>query len=542
LTVKAASPSPIAEMSSRIAVKPRADVVAPLALAPEALAPTTPPLEPSMASTLTARVPWVVVLLLIYAGGVCSLVARLAFQQWTVRRLARRTTALDTDEWQRLLDDCAKQLGVGPGVRLRRSPDSMTPLAAGVWQPTIVVPAVADTWSDAARRAVLLHELAHVARRDCLTQLAAAFACALYWIHPGSWWLARRLRFERELACDDLVLSTGADAHEYAGHLLELAYTLRGQPAPSLAVGMAAQRQLETRIVALLDAACDRSAVSRRSRVAALAVFVALIVPIAASTARTVSASDEALASPSRHAAPAISREFVARLFTAEYWRHTAAEQLARLADQLKYLREMRQLGYSMADADVIFKLRQHGVTPEYVRALAAEGLSELSTDDLLIAAGHGISAEYVSDLKGLGYRSLDIAALARMRSYGVDGDFIRELRAFGYQWSMDDLAKARSHGLEPDYLLALSSLGYEGLTLDRLILLLSHGVDPSFIRALQELGYGDLTPEALVTLRSHGVTATRVKTANDEAGIRLTVEQLSKRASHGWRPQVAKE
>jgi beta-lactamase regulating signal transducer with metallopeptidase domain len=45
----------------------------------------------------------------------------------------------------------------------------------------------------------LLHELAHIARRDCLTQLRASVVAALYWPHPGAWWLARRLRIEREL-------------------------------------------------------------------------------------------------------------------------------------------------------------------------------------------------------------------------------------------------------------------------------------------------------------------------------------------------------
>jgi beta-lactamase regulating signal transducer with metallopeptidase domain len=79
----------------------------------------------------------------------------------------------------------------------------------GTWRCGIVVPATAETWSDDRRRAVLLHELAHIARHDCLTQLLAAVACALYWVHPGVWWTAHRLRRERERASDDRVLATG---------------------------------------------------------------------------------------------------------------------------------------------------------------------------------------------------------------------------------------------------------------------------------------------------------------------------------------------
>ena len=55
----------------------------------------------------------------------------------------------------------------------------------GTWRPTLVLPASADAWTDDRRRAVLLHELAHVARRDCFVQRLASLACALYLAAPG---------------------------------------------------------------------------------------------------------------------------------------------------------------------------------------------------------------------------------------------------------------------------------------------------------------------------------------------------------------------
>jgi beta-lactamase regulating signal transducer with metallopeptidase domain len=475
--------------------------------------------------------------LLLYASGALLLTVRLLVDRFAVRCFARRAVELHAPEWETLFRECVNRFGVHGQVRLLQSSERTTPIAIGIRHRAIVLPAVAGAWPDALRRAVLLHELAHVARRDCLTQTAAAFACALYWIHPGSWWLARRLRIERELACDDLVLAAGTDACDYAGHLLELAYTLRGHGAPALAVGMAAPRQLEARMLALLDRARNRATPTRLRLAVTLAIFTTLIVPIAAATASNAQSAGAASASEPTPDARDGGPELLRRVLSVEYWRQTAAEQLARLADQMNYLSEMRQLGYSVADVDVLFRLRQHGVTPEYVRALAAEGLSGLSTDDLLTAVSHGISADYVRDLKSLGYQPLGIAALTRLRSHGIDGDFIRELSAVGFtRLSIDDLVRSRSHGISPEYIRELQALGYRP-SLDALVLLRSHGVETMYIRELQALGYADLTPEALAALRSHGVTTAQVQSANERAGMRLSVGQLTALASHGWRP-----
>ena len=223
---------------------------------------------------------WVALLPSLYVAGVLLLLIRLVHQQWMVRRLAQRAIAIEVSDpqWTDLLFDCATQMGVRRPVRLLRSLERSMPMAFGVWRPSVLIPAVADTWSEDRRRAVLLHELAHIARRDCLTQAMAATACAVYWIHPGVWWIAHRLRVERELACDDRVLRAGARAREYAEHLLELAYTLGGYRAPALVVAMARRRHVEGRMLAVLDAARNRATPPLRGRMAGVAITAALLV------------------------------------------------------------------------------------------------------------------------------------------------------------------------------------------------------------------------------------------------------------------------
>ena len=155
------------------------------------------------------------------------------------------------------------------------------PMVFGTRVPTIVLPVAADAWSQDRRRAVFLHELAHVARYDCLTQLAAAVACAVYWIHPGVWWVAWRLRVERELACDDRVLTAGTRPAEYARHLLDLAYFLQSREVLAHAANMARPRQLEGRLLAIIDAATNRAVPARGGYVAGVALTAALSAAIA---------------------------------------------------------------------------------------------------------------------------------------------------------------------------------------------------------------------------------------------------------------------
>jgi beta-lactamase regulating signal transducer with metallopeptidase domain len=243
------------------------------------------PARSAGAASRAIEIPWPAAVPALYAAVVLLLLARLIAAQVMIQRLARRATDVSEPELQALLIECAQRMGVRRPVRLLRSRDQIMPIVFGTRVPAIVLPAVADTWPQDRRRAVLRHELAHVARYDCLTQLAAEVACAVYWVHPGAWWIARRLRVERELACDDRVLTAGTHARVYAGHLLELAYSLGGRRAPALAVSMARARQLEGRLLAVLDAARNRATPALRSHLAGLAIMTALLVPIAAAEA-----------------------------------------------------------------------------------------------------------------------------------------------------------------------------------------------------------------------------------------------------------------
>ncbi|MCA9181995.1 MAG: M56 family metallopeptidase, partial [Planctomycetales bacterium] len=130
--------------------------------------------------------------------------------------------------------------------------------------PVVVLPALWREWLEESRRLVLLHELAHVKRLDVVHQTVARLACGLFWFHPLVWYALRRLRIERELACDDCVLMAGEQPSKYAQQLLDIARRYRTLALPP-AVAMAQRSGLEQRIAALLDRARSHLPVGRRA-------------------------------------------------------------------------------------------------------------------------------------------------------------------------------------------------------------------------------------------------------------------------------------
>lgn len=157
-----------------------------------------------------------------------------------------------------------------------------TPMTWGVLRPVIALPMEATTWTAERLRVVLLHEQAHIARYDFLTQLLAGIACAAYWFNPLVWIGAAAMRREREKACDDAVLRHGAKASDYAQHLLDLATANR---VPAMAVPMAQTTHLESRIRAALNPSVSRRIPSRTMRTAlTLAAACAVLVLVTVKT------------------------------------------------------------------------------------------------------------------------------------------------------------------------------------------------------------------------------------------------------------------
>ena len=204
---------------------------------------------------------------------------------WQWLQVSRMQTLRDTD-WQQAVDSAASQLKLTRHVTTRVSNGQQVPAVFGVFRATLIIPVDWQRWSVEQRECILLHELAHIQRRDVATQVFARLAVLAQWFNPLAWHAGRQLRVERELASDDCVLRTGCSASNYAQQLLLTVKQHRPMPA-ALAVAMAHSARLDDRVQAILDPQKNRNAPGLRSFAVAIAITMIGCLAIGATTPTT---------------------------------------------------------------------------------------------------------------------------------------------------------------------------------------------------------------------------------------------------------------
>jgi beta-lactamase regulating signal transducer with metallopeptidase domain len=239
---------------------------APVAAAPVAQAParfTMPDIHVDLTAVAT-------VLFAMWLVGVIALALRGAAAAIGLRALKRSSRPHSFTNGE---------LIVGPRyeIRLSREPNGYGPITWGLFRPVILLPFNALFWPRERLQAVLLHETAHIARRDSISQMLSMIACALYWPNPLVWMASRALRNEAEIAADDAVIASGIRPSSYAGELLQLASEFRSRE-PALAgmpLFMAGPSALEARVKSVLAATPYRSGVTAKDvlRISSIALL-----------------------------------------------------------------------------------------------------------------------------------------------------------------------------------------------------------------------------------------------------------------------------
>jgi beta-lactamase regulating signal transducer with metallopeptidase domain len=302
-----------------------------------------------------APVPLAMLLGGLWIAGAVAALSMLVLALTRLRRLGQQSWPLADKDWIEAAAVTSARLGLARVPRLMLSDAVDTPMAGGVWRPSIFLPRDAAAWSGERRDVVLAHELAHHRHRDPLRHLLARIAVAVYWFHPLAWLAARRAAHAGEQACDELVLSLGVRPSVYAQVLMDFTDT-PGRPPHALALPIVNRSQLETRIMSILDL---RSGPVARRRIVLPAIAVAMLTltlaaaqpPKAAAASRQERADDPARLRQDlltqRERAERLQQEVAALRAELEAIRGREIDMRSKLAEQLERVTAQRDVAAS---------------------------------------------------------------------------------------------------------------------------------------------------------------------------------------------------
>jgi beta-lactamase regulating signal transducer with metallopeptidase domain len=189
---------------------------------------------------------------------------------WRIRRDAR---PLDQEAYGSLLEHVSRAMPVKRPIPVMVSSLARVPMVVGLLVPAVLLPRrMLEQTSRAGLIQTLIHEMAHVGRKDHWALALERWATALFWPHPLIHWMSRELDRAREELCDNHVLAASRPA-DYADTLLGLAQLCLPTRDQSLSV-LWGRHALPSRIRRLLDRRRDRTTVLTTQKRWALAALV----------------------------------------------------------------------------------------------------------------------------------------------------------------------------------------------------------------------------------------------------------------------------
>lgn len=231
----------------------------------------------AMHAELTLPWFWAGAILAAWLFFVTLAAARVLVGLWNLRRLRSSGIPLVPSQLDPVLRETLAQCEAIRPVTVCSSTTVNVPTAIGFFKPVILIPAwtLRDLPVDELK-VILLHEFAHLHRRDDWTNLAQKIVRAVFFFHPAVWWIEKRLSIEREMACDDAVLAKTSNPRAYAECLVSLAEKSFVQRTLAMAhAAVSHARETSLRLARILDNDRPRATRVFKPALALMAAFAA---------------------------------------------------------------------------------------------------------------------------------------------------------------------------------------------------------------------------------------------------------------------------
>ncbi|HEY2467329.1 MAG TPA: M56 family metallopeptidase [Terracidiphilus sp.] len=554
------------------------------------------PLPPAALSSRTdasprVRIPiefhpgsWPSRLLFLWMAVCCVLLGRIVHGYLHLRGLRSRARPASADLVvrfeQRLRDSRTSR-----APQLLVSDEVISPLAAGFLDPVVILPQILlEEIAEPELDYVLVHELAHVARRDDWTNLMGRLASAVFVFHPVAAWVLRRIQREREIACDDWVVAATGSAVHYALTLGRVAEFCSARRQELLATEMAHRSSnISARIEILLRPRFHFSPDASVPRVSFCVAAGLVLFSLGVRTPGWIAFAKDSTVAVADHQADPQSPISAARIaFAPEASPHAAtlspvyraqssAPPSATLADPDKTWRHgwrltRRDSSSSKVELSLISRNDDGNdrMNTEDVplSSLAGFSLSVLNHDGPVkfeyvrdsgrivcegrVAGGRAsgpftvvLNPSFVSALEKMGYVAPQEDEAFSLVTSDVTLGYAQAVRDTGLTSSLSDLINLRDHGVSSDYVRAVRQEGFTNLSASEISELRDHGVNPNYLKAIKAAG-PDLSIEAIDRLYDHGVKPDYYKSMKTTAP-QLSIEQIDSLFDHGVEPDSYK-
>jgi beta-lactamase regulating signal transducer with metallopeptidase domain len=454
-------------------------------------------------------------------------------------------------EWEQKLGALMNRLQIYLPVRLLESTQIKVPVVMGYLKPIILLPiGLLNHLSTEEVESILLHELAHIRRRDYVINLIQGLLDTLFFFNPALLWVSSLIRLERENCCDDMAIRQTGSRQQFVEALVSFyAYT---NPAPNqFALAFAAKEsQLVSRVKRIVYKKNRTLNPMERGVLLGTLLLMGVSFTILAWTnapdpttrmekmgypGTGVSATQHmqtgnaqpntlAEASPQPKAAPHPDT-------WATILPHVGRDTIpASTKDSTEVAEDDETAGKDPKSKDDDDPLVE---TPTKWKNLGYADHMHLNF--LLALSEHGVTPSYVEDLKNLGYAKITLEEALDYHDHGVNPSNIETFNKFsGKHLTLDEVEEYIDHGVTVEYVQEMRQLSGKPITIEQAVEYRDHGVTKEFIKSFVPLGY-NLSLDKAEELVDHGVSADYIRRVKAQGLKNLTLEQYERLHDAGF-------
>lgn len=172
-----------------------------------------------------------------------------------VQRIRNYKTTEPSLYWKQRIIELAQDLRIQRSILLLESAIIKVPMVVGLLKPVILIPiGLLSNLPQGQVEAVLLHELAHIRRKDYLVNLLQSFAETIFFFNPALLWISSLMREERENCCDDIAISRIKNKKQFIHALVTFQEYAMLQSSSSAAIAFAGRKNyLLNRVKRIID-------------------------------------------------------------------------------------------------------------------------------------------------------------------------------------------------------------------------------------------------------------------------------------------------